>query len=173
MEWKRCEATLPCGQGMQIPRGADLESAVSQDCILHDVSEVERVGTCRRSADCPSSFHFDATSPKPEAKAGKSAIQQIPNRRYEAGSSALSKYCAAPPARNCGPCRNRFFPTIFRAGPPATAPGQGGRGNRAGRALPGRSTPPANPRASSRARSDAGWRSRRAGGLPARSPSGA
>ena len=45
---------------------ADLESAVSQDCILPGMRGVGRVGTGRRTADCPASSHLDATADRAE-----------------------------------------------------------------------------------------------------------
>ena len=71
-----------CLRGFSCLRALDVSmSAIS--IAAESVRDVGRVGTCQGSADCPCSFHFDATAPKPEAKAGKSAIQQIANLRHE------------------------------------------------------------------------------------------
>jgi ATP-dependent DNA helicase RecQ len=70
--------------GAPVDRSADLQSAVSQNCILPVVTDSESVGEPRRPADC------------------KSAIQQITNLRYvpsEAGAPI-----------NCNGCDNCLAP---------------------------------------------------------------
>jgi hypothetical protein len=70
-------------------RSADLQSAVSQDCILRSGRKARRVGLCRRLADCKSAIRQSAT-----LRYGKQMPARNAARQSGGGSAVLPLFSA-------------------------------------------------------------------------------